>query len=138
MNKHFLTFVIAALFAIGAHAQISTTYLNFSAKIVAPVQLNASTIQVGTSTNLLVDIAHLLGNDVTESTVRVYLSDDKNFDFKDNSLENFGVETASLNQFEVNIPTDAIAGNYYLLVIVQSETGVLTSKSVDIPIKIIK
>jgi Domain of unknown function (DUF4625) len=138
MNKHFLTFVIAALFAFNANAQTAATYLNFSTKIIAPIQLNASTAQVGTAAKLMVDIAHLLGSDATESTVRVYLSDDKHFDFKDNMLESFNLENATQFQFEVNIPTDAVTGKYHLLVVVQSEVGVLTSKCMDLPLEIVR
>jgi uncharacterized membrane protein len=138
MNKHLISVVIALVIAINVTAQFASSQFTFAAQPPVAVQLNKTVMNAGSKVDLTIDVAQLLGAEVDESTVRVYLSADNKYDFNDSLLDTYNFTSPAAYALSLLIPADVSAGNYYLLVIAQSETGVLLSKLNQIPVQVVR
>jgi hypothetical protein len=98
------------------------------------LRLQRDSYDAGGTVAMQVCIARLLDQPSTGVSVKVYFSEDANFDFSDELLENFLFERIKPNTqdclpLQVGLPSDIATGRYHLIVVAQTEEGVLLSRS---------
>jgi hypothetical protein len=135
---------ILAFFALCTSSALAQNYLMASvdqrysfpstASETPLLRLQGNKCHAGGTAAIQVCIARLLDYPTGGVSVKVYFSEDANFDFGDKLLENFLFERIESDAqgclpLQVGLPDDINAGQYHLIVVAQTEEGVLLSRS---------
>lgn len=145
MYKILVALLLSSLFAQISFAQnnlmASAHFIKGSAApVVASVSekpllaLRHRSHDAGSAVQMQLAVTSLLDGADADVSVKVYFSNDPIFDFKDELLENFVFEKTPTDVngrlwLSFELPRDIETGQYHLLVVAQTEEGVLLSKT---------
>jgi hypothetical protein len=145
MSKIFFTFVFFAFFAATSFAQDNQmasvdhksgkrSSVSTATEEIQMLTLQRNSYDAGASMWMQLCVARLLDQPKGGVSIKVYFSENSQFDFSDTQLENFILEKAETDTkgclpLEVQLPTDIATGRYHIIVVAQTEEGVLLSRT---------
>jgi hypothetical protein len=96
--------------------------------------LQSNSYDAGASVWMQLCVARLLDQPKGGVSIKVYFSENSQFDFSDTHLENFIFEKAETDakgclSLDVQLPADIATGRYHIIVVAQTEEGVLLSRT---------
>jgi hypothetical protein len=145
MSKIFFTFVFFAFFTVTSFAQDGQiasvdhkpgkrSFVSTTAEDMQMLALQRNSYDAGASVGMQVEVSRLLDQPSGRVSIKIYFSENSQFDFSDNLLENFILEKIETDAkgylpLYVQLPADIATGRYYLIVVGQTEEGVLLSRT---------
>ncbi len=143
MNKIISALAISTIFAGSIFSQDLATTTKVNARKSTNIEKSNTKLQSeplyarttrssydnGAVVNMDVSLDALLGQSSVPTSTKVYFSLDSKFDFEDEMLDTFEFEASQRQEnISFSLPSGLNSGNYWLILVAQTEGGVLMSK----------